>query len=108
MRVFLGILMLASLLGGCASTTGERPGDDERYTKLIPLPNGFRYIAAVDERYPEDGNQAESLRMEWLEEFIEDRELCPQGFVITERRPDRGRTPINGSLDHIYYTGVCR
>ena len=62
----------------------------------------------MDGRYPEDDERAESLRREWLEAFNEEEGLCPGGFVITERRPDRGRTPINGSLDHIYYTGVCR
>lgn len=100
-------LLILAFLAGCA-VTGERPDDAERYTKLIPLPNGFRYIAAVDARYPEDSDQAEALRMEWLEEFNEDGDLCADDFVITERRPDRGRTPINGSLDHIYYTGVCQ
>lgn len=108
MRSTLCALLLLLLAAGCAADGIVLPGDGERYTKLITRPNGFHFIAAVDTRFPEDDEDAERVRLAWLDRFVGRADVCPDGYALTERRPDRGKTPINGSLDHIYYTGVCR
>lgn len=108
MRSTLAVLLLLFLAAGCAADGIVLPGDGERYTKLITRPNGFHFIAAVDRRFPEDDDDAERVRLAWLDRFVSRAEVCPGEYVLTERRADRGETPINGSLDHIYYTGVCR
>lgn len=55
--------------------------------------------------YPESSAKAEAIRIEWLETYLADTAVCPDGYIITARKA----VPINafGTVHKIYYEGEC-
>ncbi len=84
------IFALALVLGGCAqmhdSTDYERHANSRIST---PLAGGdfIWYDVKLTPALPLDNDQAERERMVWLQAWLAQRNLCPSGYEIEERRP---------------------
>lgn len=72
-------------------------------TEFVPTDAGFEYKAYANAIYPVDGEQAEAMRIEWLEKYLEDNSVCDAGYTITERMPVRRST----TMWRIHYEGIC-
>jgi hypothetical protein len=95
--------MLASLaLAGCVDRTSV--------SKFEPLASDeFRFEAAANSvLWPVDGPKAEAARMEWLETYLSNNHLCPNGYTITERKPVLVDSRPLGDAHTIYYRGRCK
>lgn len=88
---------LATLLGaGCAL---DRP----LLTRFEPAgPYAFSFDAEATVFYPLEGT-GERVRMDWLETWLREADMCPDGYQLTGRRAIR-----SGPTTHrVYYTGRC-
>lgn len=88
MRVLL--LLAVLLLAGC-SQMHESP-DYMRHTHsriTSPLNGGdfFWFDVKVTPELPLDNEAAEQQRQVWLQTWLLQRGMCPDGYEITERRP---------------------
>ena len=98
------VLFGALAMAGCAAM----PFELDRVTMTAFEPDGqnaFRYKATAGKlSYPEDGELAEKVRMDWLETYLELNEMCPGGYEIDDRSVVKRTT---GSSD-IHYRGQCK
>lgn len=95
--------ILAIFLIGCAGK-----GDVTKFEPLPPV-NGiqqFKYLAKSGVFRPANDPKSEEDRIEWLEMWLKDNNMCANGYVILDRNA--------ASLGHwdsvrdIYYTGQCK
>jgi hypothetical protein len=107
MRLAVCTLALLALLalGGCMDAV-NRPTMSE----FEPLGGDrFRYeatTAALTD--PENDPDAEATRMRWLQTYLSDNGMCPDGYLIDERKPVV-RSQTLGLVSHrIYYRGRCK
>ena len=84
------VVAIAAILTGCAqmhdSTDYERHANSRIST---PLAGGdfIWYDVKLTPALPLENDQAEQQRMVWLRAWLEQRNLCPAGYEIEERRP---------------------
>lgn len=71
----------------------DQLGSKERYT----------FKANADFQYPADSKDAESLRMQWLQQWVSDNSLCGNGYTIDSRR-----AILNNKITRIYYVISCK
>lgn len=98
------ILSMAALalLAGCASY------DRHAMTSFEPSGDSFRFEANADPViYPLDSAAAEQDRMVWLETYLSQNNMCPDGYTITERKPVITGEPLTGTDYRIFYQGHC-
>lgn len=95
------------LLTGCAQM------DKTSLTTFEPLKpsNGiqefkFRAISGIF-KSPADP-ESEKERMEWLGMWLNDNNMCKNGFLITDRNSVSLGPGFYESNKHIYYTGQCK
>lgn len=89
-------------LAACASQ------DRAALTEFEPLEAGaFRYEATSGPAYPLDSPTAEAERIRWLERYLADNALCPDGYQITERKVVLTDQVLFGDIHRIYYSGAC-
>lgn len=103
MKKILLPLILSALISGCASR-----GD---FTTFEPYKNNkgeqqFRFFAKSSVFDPENNSDSEKKRIGWLEEWLKVNNLCPNGYVIIERKPVS--IGSHESVKNIYYTGKCK
>lgn len=95
-------LLAAILIAGCASH------DRLAMTEFELLDGGpFRYVADTSLVYPLSTDQAEATRADWLEAYLADNGICPDGYTITERKTVQINDWIGEGVHKIYYTGEC-
>ncbi len=80
------------------------------FTKFEPLPpvNGiqqFKYLAKSGVFRPANDPESEKERIEWLDMWLKDNNMCPKGYVILDRNPVA--LGHYDSVRNIYYTGQC-
>lgn len=46
----------------------------------------FFFDVTVTAEFPDDNAAAEAERMDWLEEWLEQRHMCPSGYEILKKR----------------------
>lgn len=89
---WLGILIVAILplfLWSCASLHESEDFQRHRTSQLVvpyDRKDIFYYDVTITAAYPDNDPDAEAQRIEWLEEWIEQRKLCPSGYEILNRR----------------------
>jgi hypothetical protein len=95
-------LLLAALLAGC--------GHYERLntTSFSRTPAGFEFRAVADPEHPLDDPTAEAWRKNFLENYLEEHHLCPNGYSIAERVPTLTDHGAAGDSYDIRYEGACR
>lgn len=71
----------------------DQLGQSERYT--------FKAIA--DFQYPADSKDAERIRIEWLQQWVSDNNLCANGYSLDNRK-----AIINNKITRIYYVITCK
>lgn len=88
------ILILASLLAGCASldkaVDKSQDFDRHRYSRLVQPydhPDRIYFDIAFSPDFPADAPAADAARMAWLEAWLEQRRLCAAGHEVAVRRP---------------------
>ena len=99
MRAIAATFALLALVG-CASM--DRPV----MSTFEPTDSGFRYKAQAGLFYEDGDPAAEATRMQWLQRYLTDNHLCPNGYKITKRQV----VVIGGIGDarrDIFYDGVC-
>lgn len=98
---------VAMLIGACAvnynlerlSQTEFRPIGDSAFE--------FKALSSPLLR-PEDSIGAEEERIRWLESYLDDNDLCPDGYEITQRRTVLLLEGLLGSSHDIYYSVRCK
>jgi len=65
------------------------------------------FEAKLTPEAPEDSEAGEAIRMEWLEGWLRQRGLCPNGYEIRERRPYR-REDANPYRYDLRYEVSCK
>lgn len=79
---------LIAVLAGCAGV-GERDFDRHRLSRIgvSPAdPGAWLYEAKIDPKYPDGNAAAEAIRMDWLDDWMEQRKFCTHGYEVVERR----------------------
>ena len=87
--LYPAILLLASVLAGCALEQQSR-ADFERHNQSIlrdsyAEPGMLVFEAKAGAAFPADSQNAEAMRMEWLQSWLTQRKLCPAGYEVLSR-----------------------
>ena len=69
--------------------------------------NQFRYKATADAASPLASVEAERIRMQWLEQYLKENNVCPTGYVVDERKPVLKSKGLLGDIYDIFYVGKC-
>jgi hypothetical protein len=100
-RVVWIAAMLLLLVSGCAAA------DRVTETEFTPVDGGFRYRAKASASYPEDSLGAEQQRLAWLQQYVGDAKLCPNGYAIIKRTAVLQSRAILADIYDIFYDGRC-
>jgi len=89
-------------LAGCASV-------DRLYmTEFEPTgANEFRYKAFANAAYKPEDPESEATRIEWLQQYLTDNNLCPNGYVIDDRKSVYNGTILAAKTYDLIYYGHC-
>ncbi|MDH3978874.1 MAG: hypothetical protein OEU86_10170 [Gammaproteobacteria bacterium] len=108
--VFVTGALVMTVLAGCASFNESPDYERHRFSRISePYDRkGVIYFdASFTARYPDNDLDAESLRMEWLEGWLNQRKLCVYGYNIDKRRPF-GEFENNPARYDIRYEVSCK
>ena len=96
------VVGVAFVMAGCSAR------DRAATTEFTPNPadGTFEFRAGADTIRPLNSPGAEGERLEWLAYYMEETELCPNGYEITERVPVLVYSGI-GDIHDIIYRGRC-
>ena len=87
----LGLIgMVLATLTGCESITESKDFERHRYSQLsepYDRDDVLYFDVKFDPNYPGDDPVAEGIRMEWLEAWLAQRNMCDNGYKIEKRRP---------------------
>lgn len=84
-------------------------GDEPPLTRFEAVSeNEFTFEARAGIEYPEDSAEAEATRMQWLEEALADRRMCPDGYDITGRTLVAAKEEALGQTHNVAYHGTCK
>jgi len=100
-RFFL-VALVVSVGIGCV------PSERARHSTFAPTIEGrgfkyYEYMAVADATWPVDGEQAEQVRIGWLEEWLKANRLDPSRYEIVSRRPVFRRETERGKIYDIFY-----
>jgi hypothetical protein len=83
-------------------------------------PEQFEFVARGNWIYPANIAEGEAERLTWLRGYISEHHICPFGFTIVERTPERRkalpelgpRTPASANRNYkltgsVKYVGRC-
>ncbi len=83
------IALLAATLGACVAFDTPDTYNRHRLTDItVPRDRSdlFYFDASVNGEFPEDSAAAESQRLQWLDDWLELRQMCPGGHEVLKRR----------------------
>jgi hypothetical protein len=95
-------ILAVALLVGCAHY------EKLNSTSFTEKPSGFEFRAVANPEHPLEDAVAESWRMNFLENYLEEKHLCPNGYAISERVPTLTDHTAAGDSYGIRYEGACR
>lgn len=106
MNSALSALMLFVIaISGCSSMNKRIESRFEPY-KSANGQQEFKFFAHSNRFSPEYDKDSENERMEWLQTWLTDNKMCPNGYVITQRTVvDVG---LGDAVKDIYYYGKCK
>jgi len=86
----VAVVLLAATLAGCALEERSR-ADFERHNQSILRdsysdPGVLVFEAKAGSAMPADSTSAEATRMQWLDDWLAQRRLCPAGHEIVSRQ----------------------
>ncbi|MGD8977237.1 MAG: hypothetical protein PVG91_06490 [Gammaproteobacteria bacterium] len=104
--LYPAILLLASLLAGCAMEQQSR-ADFERHNRSIlrdsyAEPGMLVFEAKAGAAFPAESQSAEATRMQWLESWLAQRKLCPAGYEVLSRESIGAGEPNFHNMDLRY------
>jgi hypothetical protein len=90
LRVAL-LFCVAWLLASCADFNPHESQDLDRHDysniRVSPQDNSILiYEVMLTAKYPDGDEQAEQIRMQWLETWLRLRQLCPESYKVLSRR----------------------
>lgn len=96
-------LMMAFLLSSCA-------GDEPPLSSFKQLSETeFTFEGRTGLEYPADDPETEATHMAWLENELAKRNLCPNGYKITDKTEIAAAGgEVIGQTYNMAYTGVCK
>lgn len=90
MRAILAVVMAAVFLSACAVEEKSRQDFERHQMSMLEIsrsnPSMLIFETQVDARYPEDSEEAEAVRMRWLQGWLDRGGFCPAGYEILSRR----------------------
>lgn len=81
---------ILAALAGCESMHKSKDFERHRYSQLSePYERNdvIYFDVKFDANYPDEDPGAEQIRMEWLQAWLDQRQMCGDGYVIDKRRP---------------------
>ena len=85
------ILCMAVVLAGCtAAVDRSEDFDRHRYSQLVQRfdrPDVIYFDVKFSADFPADDPLADRSRAAWLDAWMMQRHLCPQGHEVLQRRP---------------------
>ena len=86
-----GVLLVAGMaLAGCTQSIHDSPDFYRHSLSQLsqPMEGGdfLWYDVKLTPEYPDDSEEAEAQRMDWLEKWLASRKMCGSGYKIVERR----------------------
>ena len=84
------ICVLLATMAGCEGVNQSKDFERHRYSQLsepYDRDDVVYFDVKFDPNYPGDDPVAESIRMEWLEAWLAQRQMCADGYKIEKRRP---------------------
>ncbi|CAB4121332.1 hypothetical protein UFOVP13_28 [uncultured Caudovirales phage] len=77
-------------------------------TKFQPLKtdanaNYFTFTAYGDAAYPENSNEAEQIRIEWLNRWLSENNITNKNLTIVSRSAVKKQVGLFGTIYDIYY-----
>ena len=108
----IGIVSICSgmLLGACIDIHKSADFERHRASQIVePYDrNDVMYFdVTFSAQFPENDPAAEATRMEWLEDWLEQRKICPEGYEIVTRRPFES-LEYNPAHHDMRYEFTCR
>lgn len=83
------LLLIVALLSACADLHKSADFERHRYSQLV-VPydrNDVMYFDVTFNAEFPDNESAEATRMEWLNAWLEQRNMCVDSFEVVARRP---------------------
>ncbi|MBL4761705.1 MAG: hypothetical protein JKY93_03285 [Gammaproteobacteria bacterium] len=97
------IIFTVFILAACASY------DLTVTSKFRPTKSGFEFQSIADAVYPNESAIAEGKRIKRLEQYLIENQICPKGYLITNRQAIQKNFGNKKSPIHdIFYTGRCK
>jgi hypothetical protein len=97
------------VLSGCASSL-ESPDYERHNSSRLTVPyerdDVIYFDVKVSPTYPRNDEGAEAKRMEWLQAWLDFKNLCPSGYEIVDRREFRFEELNAGRYD-LRYEVAC-
>lgn len=90
LRHRLILLMSILFVASCAGMHESKDFERHRNSQLeVPYDRDdvFYFDVSFTAQYPDDDETAEAIRLEWLDQWLDQRSLCPEGFEVVTRRP---------------------
>ena len=90
-------IITSLLLTGCASY------DLAVGSEFKPTNHGFEYNVASDLAYPLTSEKAEGQRINQLNKYITNNNICSRGYIVTKRTVVK----VSKFNHRVYYDGSC-
>jgi hypothetical protein len=84
------VLATAVSLSACDSIHESKDFERHKYSQLSEpreRDDVLYFDVKFDANYPEENDVAEEVRMEWLEAWLKQRNMCDDGYEIESKRP---------------------
>ncbi len=100
----------AMMLGACMNIHESPDFERHRYSQVVEpydRKDVMYFDVTFSAEYPDNDEAAETIRMEWLEDWLEQRKMCREGFEILARR-DFDMMEDNPARHDVRYEFKCR
>ena len=87
--IFAAVLLVALFASGCADVHKSADFERHRYSQLsepYDRKDVMYFDATFTAEFP-DNEAGEAERMEWIQAWLDQRNICAEGFEIVTRRP---------------------
>lgn len=91
------------MVAGCA-------GADRRMSSdfMMTSPTQFLMTASAAVNKPESSEKYEQERLDWIELYVAENGICPDGYDISFRNAVTNGRKLLGETHTVSYTGECR